>query len=608
MGTVCKQRLLAVTFVALFVFMAVSPVLPVDSMDVPSDLNVGPYVDKVVYEVIQGQDQRILSLLNREVDFIGDFVNPSFVSILEAAEHISIANTLRNGYGHITINCDKYPLNITAFRRAFAYAFDKTRVRAEILDGFSQEHDSVVPYSNSWCIEDDLPYHYYTGQVTTGAAILDAAGFTFDPDYGYRSTPDGSHLNITIAYPSESPNVARRVAQIGVDALTNLDIEASVQPVNFDILMTWIDNNEAYDMAFYAFDFPSDDVDWLAYIFWGELADIPNYNPCNFRNTTYDSWRNQLLHSIDYEEIYEAAAAMQMILHENVPLVVAYVNFSIWAYNNEIFTGHILDLGRGMPGTWTLRNIQRNDGYPGGTVRIAIDEPETFNIYLASNIFESSINTELWPRLYLAGPDLQPWPYLAEHLLIETHQDNPNVPEDHTRFTVDIVQNATWSDGTPLIAEDVVFTFKYAFESGVHGNPVGLGLTDLVNVYAPTSYRVVFEFRTESYWHFSDFAYNYIIPKHIFNNVDGIGYEGWNTWNPVFNSTHPFVTAGPFELTWSEIGEFYEITSNPDFWYYPQERVTALAAPLFNAALVLSVGGVGAAVVTLNILIRRKSS
>ncbi|MHA2045366.1 MAG: ABC transporter substrate-binding protein, partial [Candidatus Thorarchaeota archaeon] len=80
------------------------------------------------------------------------------VLCLDADPDISIFSALRNGYGHITINCRDYPLNISAFRRAFAFAFDKTRVTAEIMDGFSQEHDSLVPYPNSWSIEDDMPY------------------------------------------------------------------------------------------------------------------------------------------------------------------------------------------------------------------------------------------------------------------------------------------------------------------------------------------------------------------------------------------------------------------------------------------------------------------
>ncbi|OLS29133.1 MAG: Dipeptide-binding protein DppE precursor [Candidatus Thorarchaeota archaeon AB_25] len=616
MGRVCKRRLFGITLVMVFVFMVISPALAMEPPDIQNDLNVGPYVDRVRYKINEDYNARILNLLVGETEILSSYIRPDDLPLFEADADISLSNTVRNGYGHITINCNKYPFNISAFRRAFAYAFDKTRVTSELLpfEILSQEHDSVVPYSNSWCIEDDLPYHYYTAQVATGAAILDAAGFTIDPHSGYRLAPDGSPFDVIIQLSnitSIATVVGISVSLAAVDALTALDIDASFQVVGmrFDNFMKSIDNNEDFDMAFYAYNFPDNDVDWLGYHFWGELADIPFENPCNFRNATYDSWRNQLLHSTEYEEVYEAAAAMQMILHENVPLVVVYENISTQAFRNDMFTGHIVDPLLGIGSPWTLRKVQRADGSSGGTVQITISgSPNTFNIYLAANDIASRIMAELWPSLYQKGPDLSPIPYLAKDMKIETHTDNSSVQRDHTRFTIDIVQNAIWTDGTPLTAEDVVYSLKYAFESGVYGNPAGESLTKLVTAYAPTTYRAVIEFESESYWHFSNFAYDYIIPKHIYKNI---GYRGWNSWDPVFwNTSVPYVTAGPFKLIEYVADEFVELSANPDFWYYPEERVTALSHLLFSNPVIQfsEVGVITVFIVGGTVLNRSKSS
>ncbi len=590
--------------------MSVSPVINVGATDFPSDLNVGPYVDRVLYKVITTEAQRVLALQNDEVDIIARVIDPAYLPTLQASADVSLAWTLRNGYGHFTFNCRKYPLNISAFRRAFAYAFDKTRVTSEIFAGLSQEHDSVVPYVNGWCIEDDLPYNYYTAQVALGNQILDNAGFTIDSESGDRFAPDNSHINITIYYPSISPVIAAGVAQIGVDAFTDLGIEALAVPINFDTMLSGIGNNSDYEMVFYAYDFQDYGADWLAETFWGELAYVPYENPSNFRNATYDSWRNQLLYSTEYDDVYEAAAAMQLILHENVPMVVAYQNIFLQAYRNDLFTGHVEDVGRGIEGTWTLRNIHRIDEAPGGTVKIAIaEEPDAFNIFVDSNSFASSMMAELWPSLYLRGPDLRPCPYLVEHLLTETHSDNLSIQRGRTRFTIDIVQNATWNDGTPITAEDVAFSFKYSFESGVHGNPASDSLTNLVAAYAPTTYRAVFEFDTETYWHFSKFAYNYIIPKHIFNDVNGIGYDGWDSWDSVFYNASLNMGSGPFTFSDYALGEFWEFETNPDFCYYPEEQVTALVHLLFSNH-VFQFSEVGVITVLLvggTILNRRKS-
>ncbi|MHA1769399.1 MAG: ABC transporter substrate-binding protein [Candidatus Thorarchaeota archaeon] len=172
-----NKRIIAFTLATAFLFMAVTPALS-QAVTVPSDLNVGPFVDKIVYKVINNQDQRILALQAGEIEMDNSFFDPVHLATLEADPDISIFSALRNGYGHITINCRDYPVNISGFRKAFA--FDKTAVTSEVMDGFSQEHDSLVPYPNSWCIEDSLPYHYYTAQVDRGNAILDALNFTID--------------------------------------------------------------------------------------------------------------------------------------------------------------------------------------------------------------------------------------------------------------------------------------------------------------------------------------------------------------------------------------------------------------------------------------------
>ncbi|MFW9870518.1 MAG: ABC transporter substrate-binding protein, partial [Candidatus Thorarchaeota archaeon] len=172
-----NKRLLAITLVTAFVFMAVSPAINAVDVPVPDDLNVGPYVDKVVFQVISSDDQAVLALQAGEVDMDNSFFNPVHLPVLDADPEIEISSALRNGYGHITINCRDYPTNVTEFRRAFAFAYDKYRVTSEVHDGFSREHDSIVPYVSTYSIEDELPWHYYESDLDTANQLLNDAGF-----------------------------------------------------------------------------------------------------------------------------------------------------------------------------------------------------------------------------------------------------------------------------------------------------------------------------------------------------------------------------------------------------------------------------------------------
>jgi len=142
MVTISKRRLLVISLITVLVIMSVSPVINVGAADFPSDLNVGPYVDHVAYKIVENMDQKILALQAGEVEIIARTIDPIHLATLQADADISLAWTLRNGYGHFTFNCRKYPLNISAFRRAFAYAFDKTRVTSEIFQ-ISTEHQCI---------------------------------------------------------------------------------------------------------------------------------------------------------------------------------------------------------------------------------------------------------------------------------------------------------------------------------------------------------------------------------------------------------------------------------------------------------------------------------
>ncbi|MHA2022524.1 MAG: ABC transporter substrate-binding protein [Candidatus Thorarchaeota archaeon] len=570
MGKATHTTALVIIFALVVVLFGGIPL--VNSYSESDSLLTGPYVDEVIFRIMTSQDQRILALQAGEIEMCKSFFDPVYYNTLNADPDIEIYRAPRRGYGHLVINCRKYPLNISAFRRAFAFAFDKTRVTAEIFNGFSQEHDSLVPYPNGWCVEDEFTQHYYADQTALGAALLVEAGFTIDAGTGFLLAPNGDSFDISIEYTSSSPEIAGEVAQIGVDALHRLGVDAETRAADFNEYISRLDSHGDYDMVFYATNFYSNDVDWLAYSYWSENADVDHQNPTNFRNTTYDSYRDALLYGTTYEEVFEASAEMQKILHYQVPALVVYVNTYIQGYRNDVFTGHVEDLRNHISGPWTSRKIHKIDGTSGGSVPLSQScEFASFNFFATQSSMSSSVyiimNENLHSSLYKRGPDVNPLPDLATSMTTETHSDNQAVPDGHTRFSIDIIQNATWSDGTPLTADDVAFTYAYQYESAAYGNPAGTVLEELVASYAPTAYRVVLEFSTESYWHFSDFAFDYIIPQHIFNDVDGIGYDGWNTWDPVFNATHPHVTCGPFIFSDYNRGEFYRLERNPLFHY-----------------------------------------
>ena len=613
-----KKIAAALVLVALMLPVTGAPLVAAQG-DNNASLRIGPYIDHVVYKVIEYSYQRILALQNDEFDMDLTYIDYLPPSALQFGPEITVHNISRNGYGQLTINCDRYPLNISGLRRAFAFAYDKTRVKSEAFHGNSIEPDSLVPVVSDWCIEEDFDWHYYTDQSDIGNQILDSLNFSIDPETGYRLAPDGTPFSIGIETVGVD-YISGDVCQIGVDALHSLHINATRRYDNFENMINRVFTLGDFDIFFYGFFFNDFDVRWLAYEFGSEFGKGLRQNPGKFSNATFDSWCDQLLNGKTYEEVFEAAAEMQKILQYNVPRLVVFTEVCLQGYKTDVFTGWVPDTIGNIAGPWTMRNIRRIDGQYGGTVIVAIDQPpDTFNIFISDSKYTKAILEEMYSSLYDYGPDRNPVKDLADSFSIETHDSNPSVPADHIRYIVNIIQNATWNDGTPLTAEDVAFTFNYMLEVN---QTLFFPNTEMFGVWSPTPFQVVFEYSKESYWNFQEFAYTWIIPKHVFNDETGIGSEGWSSWNPVFNSTDPLVTSGPFLFANFEEGVSYELNYNPNFYYAPDRTLSTTTEPStsntthtteggFPLWMIYISGGVATGVIlliVLGLIMRRKAS
>ncbi|MHA1485041.1 MAG: ABC transporter substrate-binding protein [Candidatus Thorarchaeota archaeon] len=611
MASTRAKRIIAVSLVAAFTLMAFSPIFAT-AQAVPGFAKTGPYIDKLRFDVITSDDLQVLALQNDEIDLIDGFLDPSFIPALEVAENIQLTNVLRNGYGFVTLNTAKYPINYTAFRRALAFALDKNAISSEIFEGFSGSQDSPVPKQNGWSIEGQLPYTYYEKDVDTGNALLDAAGFDIDPETGFRTAPHGEAFDILVECASSSP-IAIEVGAFIAAALNDMDVDATSEPTDFYEYLGRLNNHLDYDMCFLAWNFGSSDVDFLGKEWASWNADEPFLNFPNFRNDTYDSYIDDLLYSTDYQTVYDAAIALQEIWVYECPYIITYQNIMYHAWRDDRFEGHVNDWSDGVPGTWTNKKVhlKADQGGPfGGTFRWsnALDL-DTFNILGASSAYTIQVIGEFYDSLMTLDDSGLDMMWLAESYTAETHADNDAIPDGHTRFTFQMLQNATWTDGMPLTAEDVAFSLNFLRDAP--GNRYRPDLLDMSAAYAPSTYTVVVEFNTESYWHLHGVAFKPILPKHV---MQEIVIEDWAEWNPN-PPVEEMVTSGPFNISEYVAGEFAELTYNPNYFFGPDRTVetttttttTTDVPPDFTMAIVA--GAVGAAVVILvggYVLMRQK--
>ncbi|MHA2265316.1 MAG: ABC transporter substrate-binding protein [Candidatus Thorarchaeota archaeon] len=551
----------------IFLLISSSSIVPsLQTMPaIPNTLKSGPFLDRIVFATFESEEEQVQALLANEVDIIGMMIDPAFAPTLSESECVEIATTLRNGYGYLLINYLKYPFNLTAFRRALAFAIDKQSICYDLWDGLAEPLDSLVPKINPFSIEGQLPYSYYEADVQSGNNLLDAAGFVLNSTTGYRDAPNGEPFHVFIDVPYSSL-LGMDIGAKTVEALESLKISATSTTIESNQYLLRCSGQKDFDIIFLGNVYNDLDVDWLAYPYQSENEYAPFYTLPNFMNSTYDSWSDQLLHSPDYDKVYEAAVELQKIRVYQCPEIILYENMFVSAYRTDRFEGIVNDVLDGIPSWWTnyKTHLKDEEGGPyGGTLRWAFPlDVDSFNFMVSSNCPGNRIlDSLLYDSLLRRDPTGHNLPWLAESYTFATNDDDPTVTPGNTRLTFNILRNASWTDGVPLTAEDVAFTINYYRDAPE--NMFEPDLQDLKMAIAPTHSKVVLEFEGESYWHLSKIAYKPIIPKHVFAEI---GLDSWDMWNPQ-PPNEEMVTSGPFNVSEYMPSEFTEVTYNPDYFY-----------------------------------------
>lgn len=185
---------------------------------------------------------------------------------------------------------------------------------------------------------------------------------------------------------------------------------------------------------------------------------------------------------------------------------------------------------------------------PGGALRFsAFQPPKSLNYYVDNNTYTRQVFDMMYETLLWTDPvSTEFTPGLACRWTIS---------DDKLTFTFEIDPAASWSDGRPVTADDVKWTFDQVMDpkNATGASKVALGVFASPEVLAPRTIRF---HAKESHWRNLLAAGGFeIMPKHAF--------EGQN-----FNRLdldHP-VVSGPYVL--SAVKEQIEIrlSRRPDWW------------------------------------------
>lgn len=185
---------------------------------------------------------------------------------------------------------------------------------------------------------------------------------------------------------------------------------------------------------------------------------------------------------------------------------------------------------------------------PGGKfTTFASQFPKSFNYQIDNNVFSGEIFRLMFETLLNTDAiTLEDRPGLA---------DQWTIGEDKKTFTFHIDPRAKWSDGQPITAEDVVWSFEAVKNPNHLTGPLQSNMKRLIKIEATDASTVVIE-ASEVHWkNLQACGSFFILPKHWWKDQD------FNKVNFVFP-----VVSGPYQLGQVSEPHFARMEKRQDYW------------------------------------------
>jgi peptide/nickel transport system substrate-binding protein len=194
----------------------------------------------------------------------------------------------------------------------------------------------------------------------------------------------------------------------------------------------------------------------------------------------------------------------------------------------------------------------------GGTLSFASDQEQAgFNPNTAKdNLFAlSNIVTSIYPSVYNIHPDF------TVQLSSEFMDSAELTSEDPQTVVYKIKQNAAWSDGTPVSADDFVFWWENCNETNKKADCVSTtGYKDIESVTGSDGGKTVTTVYKNKFADWKSLFSQYIVPAHYTKKQPG----GWNTG--LDKNPEKIPSAGPFVVDSYTPGQSLTLKRNEKYY------------------------------------------
>jgi len=317
-----------------------------------------PYIDRVVWQIVENQDTALLQFRSGGLDSIN--VTPDYFSLLKQEQdrgNFTIYNggpeygTNFIGFNLNTGTRDGEPVvdpvksrwfNMLEFRKAVAYGINREQMINNIFRGLGEKQNSPISVQSPYYYDEVTSYGY---DLEKAKELLFSVGFQYN-DQGQLLDDRGNRVRFTLITNAGNQIREAMGAQIKQD-LADLGITVDFTPIQFNVLVNKLSNS--LDCECDLLGFTGGNEPHFGINLWRTDGNLHTFNQSARSGSTSVKGRKVRDWEKEIEDLYiqaskeldqskrkELYAQAQQIVQEHLPYIYLVNPLSLQAVRNHI--------------------------------------------------------------------------------------------------------------------------------------------------------------------------------------------------------------------------------------------------------------------------------
>jgi peptide/nickel transport system substrate-binding protein len=302
-----------------------------------------PCLDAIITKIYRDPLTAVLALEKGEVHYIpGYFLPYSESRRLISSKDIVVTDkggALLSPMLYMMLNTRIEPLNDINFRKAIAYAINKSEIIDKVLFGFGKIATGPIP-STHWAYTSDVAIYDYNPDKAR--EILDKLGYRDIDGDGYREYPNGTKLTLVLAYNAASV-IIERTANLVQEMLRRVGLRIEIRPYDEATILGVVYRDHRFHITFERLFTAPDPAIAVARLYHSSFANtaIPYTNSAEgYVNPKVDEMLDLASITFDQGMRKKIYAEFQRIVSSELPIIPLAEAPDVSAFRREVRNLH----------------------------------------------------------------------------------------------------------------------------------------------------------------------------------------------------------------------------------------------------------------------------